>query len=74
MNFRVKTALRCATAIILFGSFATGQKDAPQQESASDVPDAITIPEGLQPVLFVRAVVPRSTPVRLTLKASTVGH
>src|ERR1700740_2875661 len=55
MNFRVKTALKCATAIILFGSLATAQKDTPQQESAPDVPDAIAIPEGLQPVLFVRA-------------------
>src|ERR1700757_2641428 len=55
MNFRVKTALKCATAIILFGSLATAQKDAPLQESAPDVPDAIAIPEGLQTVLFVRA-------------------
>src|SRR6201993_5396872 len=55
MNFRVKTALKCATAIILFGSLATAQKDTPQQESAPDVPDAIAIPEGLQTVLFVRA-------------------
>lgn len=31
------------------------QKDAPAQESAPDVPDAIAVPAGLQPVLFVRA-------------------
>jgi hypothetical protein len=30
-------------------------KDAEVNESAPDVPDAITVPEGLQPVLFVRA-------------------
>src|SRR6201997_2215407 len=43
---------------VLFSStpFASAQaKDAPQQESAPDVPDAIAIPEGLQPVLFVHA-------------------
>jgi hypothetical protein len=31
------------------------QKDAPAKESAPDVPDAITVPAGLEPVLFVRA-------------------
>jgi hypothetical protein len=36
--------------------FATAQKtDAPAQESAPDVPDAIAVPAGLQPVLFVHA-------------------
>src|ERR1700758_1608782 len=43
---------------VLFSStpFASAQaKDAPQQESAPDVPDAIAVPEGLQPVLFVHA-------------------
>jgi len=30
-------------------------KDAPQNESAPDVPDAIAIPSGLQPVLFLHA-------------------
>lgn len=34
---------------------AAAQKDAPQEEFAPDVPDAIAIPAGLQPVLFVRA-------------------
>jgi len=53
--------LAAATIIaltVLFSStpFASAQaKDAPQQESAPDVPDAIAIPEGLQPVLFVHA-------------------
>ena len=31
------------------------QKDVPLQESAPDVPDAIQVPAGLEPVLFVRA-------------------
>ena len=30
-------------------------KETPAQESAPDVPDAIAVPEGAQPVLFVRA-------------------
>ena len=53
--------LAAATIIaltVLFSStpFASAQaKDAPQQESAPDVPDAIAMPEGLQPVLFVHA-------------------
>ena len=33
---------------------AQSQKDAAQQESAPDVPDAIAVPSGLEPVLFVR--------------------
>src|ERR1700733_10076471 len=31
------------------------QKDAPAKESAPDVPDAIAVPAGLEPVLFVHA-------------------
>jgi hypothetical protein len=31
------------------------QKEAPAKESAPDVPDAITVPAGLEPVLFVHA-------------------
>src|SRR5579871_1551215 len=31
------------------------QKDAPAKESAPDVPDAIAVPSGLDPVLFVHA-------------------
>ena len=43
------------TAVFLgFASLLVAQKDQPQ-EAAPDVPDAIAIPEGLQPVLFVRA-------------------
>ena len=32
---------------------ASGQDNAPQQESAPDVPDAIAVPSGVEPVLFV---------------------
>src|ERR1700727_2438693 len=34
---------------------ANAQKDAPAQESAPDVPDAIAVPAGLEPVLMVHA-------------------
>jgi Protein of unknown function (DUF3455) len=34
---------------------ANQQKDAPAQESAPDVPDAIALPSGLEPVLMVHA-------------------
>jgi hypothetical protein len=43
------------SAILFSSLFAVAQQDAGGQESAPDVPDAITVPEGLQPVLFVRA-------------------
>src|SRR3984957_9841247 len=34
---------------------ASKEKDTPAKESAPDVPDAIAVPAGLEPVLFVRA-------------------
>jgi uncharacterized protein DUF3455 len=37
------------------GAQSSQQKDAPAKESAPDVPDAIAVPAGLEPVLFVRA-------------------
>jgi hypothetical protein len=54
------TLLAAATIValtVLFSStpLATAQAKDAQQESAPDVPDAIAIPEGLQPVLFVHA-------------------
>ena len=54
-----KQTLRIAA--VLFGLclstvIASAQKnDTPQQESAPDVPDAIAVPSGLEPVLFVHA-------------------
>jgi uncharacterized protein DUF3455 len=50
-----KLVKRAGLVLLLFGSLSYAQKDAPAKESAPDVPDAITIPEGLEPVLFVRA-------------------
>jgi Protein of unknown function (DUF3455) len=44
------TALLVSTATI-----ASAQNDAPAKESAPDVPDAIAVPAGLDPVLFVHA-------------------
>ena len=44
-----------AIFIILGSSLAGAQKDSPVKESAPDVPDAITVPSGLEPVLFVHA-------------------
>jgi len=41
--------------MICLGSFARAQNDAPANESAPDVPDAIAVPPGLEPVLSVRA-------------------
>lgn len=40
---------------VIVASFASAQNNAPQQESAPDVPDAITVPAGVEPVLFVHA-------------------
>jgi hypothetical protein len=42
-------------AVPLVNAAANAQKDAPVKESAPDVPDAIAVPAGLEPVLFVRA-------------------
>jgi len=44
-------------AVILFPGFPAyaQQQDTPATESAPDVPDAIAVPSGLAPVLFVRA-------------------
>ena len=47
---------RVAALLIVLVSMAAAQKDAPPgKEEAPDVPDAISVPAGLQPVLFVRA-------------------
>jgi hypothetical protein len=47
------------TVLILFPTSAnaqsTAQKDAPAQEIAPDVPDAIAVPAGLEPVLSLHA-------------------
>jgi Protein of unknown function (DUF3455) len=53
---RLRTAIFCAclaTLVVIGG--ASAQNDTPAKESAPDVPDAIAVPAGLEPVLFVRA-------------------
>ena len=50
----IATTLGCSVILIILGS-ASAQKDSPVKESAPDVPDAIAVPAGLEPVLFVRA-------------------
>jgi Protein of unknown function (DUF3455) len=47
------TVLFCSTPFA--NAQSNPQKEAPAKESAPDVPDAITVPAGLEPVLFVRA-------------------
>lgn len=44
-----------ASSMIITAALASAQKDAPAKESAPDVPDAITVPAGLEPVLFAHA-------------------
>ena len=54
-----RAALATVAAVMLATILATGhnsgQKDSPVEESAPDVPDAIAVPSGLEPVLFVHA-------------------
>ena len=52
---RMKTGGFWVLLLCCVSYFAIAQKEAPPQESAPDVPDAIAVPAGLQPVLFVRA-------------------
>lgn len=43
------------TMVLLAAGMASAQKDVPEKESSPDVPDAIAVPSGLEPVLFVHA-------------------
>jgi len=56
---KARVVLRAAAAIagliILTAALGVAQKDAPPKESAPDVPDAIAVPAGLEPVLFAHA-------------------
>jgi hypothetical protein len=54
---KLKIVFIAGSLIAIFAcQFAIAQKtDTPAQESAPDVPDAIAIPAGLEPVLFVHA-------------------
>ncbi len=55
MNSRVVMAAVTFAGLLLLSCGAAAQKDGPAKESAPDVPDAIEVPAGLEPVLFVRA-------------------
>jgi hypothetical protein len=46
--------LGLAVGLLLIVTFVVAQKDAPAKESAPDVPDAIAVPAGLEPLLFAR--------------------
>jgi len=61
--FKMRKLLFAAAAVVALALFpaaslvnaqSNAQKDSPAVESAPDVPDAITVPAGLEPVLFVR--------------------
>ncbi len=52
----LKVVCTVAFVAIILGSLpASAQKDTPAKESAPDVPDAIAVPAGLEPVLFLHA-------------------
>jgi len=59
MRAYTRTLLRSmgwASFLLLAGALVSAQKsDTPMQESSPDVPDAIAVPAGVEPVLFVRA-------------------
>jgi hypothetical protein len=55
LAFAVLFGLGIILSTLAANAKANQQKDAPAKESAPDVPDAIAVPAGLEPVLFVRA-------------------
>jgi len=52
---RMVCAITVVFMMLLAAGVASAQKDSTDKESGPDVPDAIAVPEGLQPVLFVHA-------------------
>jgi hypothetical protein len=50
----IVSRLGLAVGMLLIAAFVSAQKDAPAKESPPDVPDAIAVPAGLEPVLFAR--------------------
>jgi len=52
---RSKRRVLAVFTMLLAAGVASAQKDVPEKETPPDVPDAIAVPEGLQPVLFVHA-------------------
>jgi len=56
MSFsKLRIRLLPLSFLVLACAVCFAQKDAPAKESAPDVPDAIAVPAGLEPVLFVHA-------------------
>jgi Protein of unknown function (DUF3455) len=55
MKRNARFAARFGLIVGLLSLAASAQKDTPATESAPDVPDAIAIPSGMEPVLFVHA-------------------
>ncbi len=53
-RFLIRRGAIAALFLCCVSVLASAQKDAPQQESAPDVPDAVAVPAGLEPVLFLR--------------------
>jgi len=53
-NMKRIIQLSALTLSVFACASAIAQKDAPAKEEAPDVPDAITVPSGLEPVLFLR--------------------
>jgi hypothetical protein len=54
-RFHRITSIVGLVVILLGCRFSFAQKDATAKESGPDVPDAIAVPAGLEPVLFVHA-------------------
>lgn len=52
---RSKRGVIALFTMLLVAGIASAQKESSDTELAPDVPDAIALPEGLQPVLFVHA-------------------
>ena len=52
---RIDHAVVVIFTMLLTAGIATAQNEAAETESAPDVPDAIALPEGFKPVLFVHA-------------------
>jgi hypothetical protein len=52
---RIENTLLTLFTVLLAAGIVSAQKDAPANESAPDVPDAIAVPEDVKPVLFVHA-------------------
>jgi hypothetical protein len=52
---RIKHAVVILFTVLVTAGVAWPQQDVPESESAPDVPDAIALPEGFKPVLFVHA-------------------